>query len=206
MIEGFKTKYTIAIIGFILLTVGCAIIVYFNNCLESTVTVALGGIAIVTSVLAVGIADRKQKRLNVFIAIWKIRDTHTISDGNQKVSEYAFEIVNNGNESLSDFVVSFRFPDRNYHHPIQDKQNNRFFRFGESVVVQNDTLKYLGLNNEDNSVRFEHSLKNIDNWVKGNISITVSAFGYIPKTFVVRFQEKQLLLDSRNDLKIVRKN
>jgi len=205
MIEGFKTKYNIAIIGFMLLILGCAVVVFWNKGLESLVSVFLGGIAIITSIIALGIADRKQKTLNVFIAIWKIRDTHTISDGNQKVSEYAFEIVNNGNESLSDFVVSFRFPNRNYDHPIQDKQNNRFFRFGESVVVQNDTLKYLGLNNEDNSARFEHSLKNIDGWVKGNIAITISAIGYIPRTYLLRFQERQMLLESRNDNKIIRK-
>lgn len=204
MIEGFKLKYNIVIIGFILLTISCAIIVYFNNCLESVVTVVLGGIAIVTSILAVGIADRKQKTLNVILAIWKMKDTHTISNGNQLVTEYAFEVINNGRDSLSDFVVSFRFPERNFNHPVQDKQNNRFFRFGESVVVQNDTLKYLGLKNEDNSARFEHQLKNILEWNKGNFSVTVSAFGFIPKTFVIRFQEKQLLLNSRNDHKIIR--
>ena len=205
MIDGFKSKYNIAIIGFLLLTIISAIIVYLNNNLESVISVALGGIAILTSILAVGIADRKQKTLNIILAFWKIRDTNTISDGNQKVSEYAFEIINDGSESLSDFVVSFRFPDRNYHQHIQDKQNNRFFRFGESVVVQNDTLKYLGINNYDNSARFEHSLKNIDNWVKGNISISVSAFGFVPKTFVVRFQEKQILLNSKIDEKVIKR-
>ena len=204
MIDGFKAKYNIGIIGFILLTIGCAFIVYCNKGLESLVTVFLGGIAIVTSIIALGLADRKQKALSVTLATWKIRDTHTISIGNQKVSEYAFEILNSGNESLSDFVVSFRFPDRNYHHPIQDKQNNQFFRFGETVIVQNDTLKYLGINYEDNSVRFEHSLKNIENWNKVNFAITVSANGFIPETFVLRFQDKQNLLESRNENKIIR--
>ena len=202
MIEGFKSKYNIAIIGFVLSTIVGAIIVYFNNCLESVVTVVLGGIAIVTSILAVGLADRKQKKLKVILEVWKIRDTHTISEGNQQVTDYAFEILNKGKESLSDFVVSFRFPDRNYKQPTQDRQNNRFFWFGESVVIQNDTLKYIGINNQDNSVRFEHQLKNIDNWCKGNFVITVSAYGFLPKTFVLRFQDRQILLDSKNENKI----
>lgn len=203
MIDGFKIAYKIAIIVFFFVTIGSAFLVHSYKGLESVVGVVLGGIAIITSVLALALADRNANILKANLDIWKMKYSHTISDGNQIVYDFAFEVKNFGEETLSDFVVTFRLPERNYYFPIQDKQNNTFFRFGESIVVQNDRLKYLGINNEDNFVRFEHQLKNIENWNKGNFVISISANGYKSKTYILRPKDKEQLLNSNNNGRII---
>lgn len=203
MIDGFKKKYKIAIIVFSLVTIGSAILVLSYKGLESIVSVFIGGIAIITSVLALALADRNANILKANLDIWKIRYSHTVSDGDQKVYDFAFEIKNFGQETLSDFTVTFRLPEKNYHTPLQDKQNNTFFHFGESIVIQNDMLKYLGTSKEDNFVRFEHQIKNIENWSKGNFVISISANGYKSKTYILRPKDKEQLLNSNNNGRII---
>ncbi|MEY3500642.1 MAG: hypothetical protein RL308_2311 [Bacteroidota bacterium] len=203
MIDGFKKKYKIAIIVFSLVTIGSAFLVISYKGLESIVSVFIGGIAIITSVLALALADRNANILKANLDIWKIRYSHTISDGDQKVYDFAFEIKNFGQETLSDFTVTFRLPEKNYHTPRQDKQNNTFFHFGESIVIQNDMLKYLGTSKEDNFVRFEHQIKNIENWSKGNFVISISANGYKSKTYILRPKDNEQLLNSSNNERIM---
>ena len=203
MIDGFKITYKIAITVFFFVTIGSAFLVNSYKGLESVVGVVLGGIAIVTSILALALADRNANVFKDNLDIWKIKYSHTISDGNQKVHDFAFEIKNLGQEALSDFGVTFRLPERNFYFPPQDRQNNTFFYFGESIVIQNDTLKYLGMNNEDNFVRFEHQIKNIESWSKGNFIISISAKGYKSKTYILRPKDKERLLNSSNKERII---
>lgn len=203
MINGFKNTYKVAIVVFFFVTIFFAFLVYRQKGLESIVSVILGGIAIITSVLALALADRNANILKVNLDIWKIKYSHTIIDGDQKVYDFAFEVKNFGEETLSDFVVTFRFPERNLYFPLQDRQNNTFFYFGESVVVQNDTLRYLGMSNEDNFVRLEHQIKNIENWTKGNFVISISAKGYKSITYILRPKDKEKLLCSTNNARII---
>ena len=93
-------------------------------------------------------------------------------------------------------------PNRNYYQSTQNLQNHRYFFFGESIIAQNDTLKYLGKTNDDNYIRIEHYLKNIDNWNKGNLAITISANNFIPKTFIIKPSDKHKILNSNNNNRI----
>ena len=94
MIDGFKKTYKIAIIVIFFVTIGFAFLVHIYKGLESVVGIVLGGIAIITSVLALALADRNANIIKANLDIWKIRYSHTISEGNQIVYDFAFEFKN----------------------------------------------------------------------------------------------------------------
>ena len=203
MFKGFKIIYIIIILLSTLITIAFAFLTHRFKGIENLLSVTLGGIAIITSTVALGLSDKKQKTLKINLDFWKIRDSHSIAaENNAQVKLFAFEICNMCNEALNEFIVSIRLPDRNYYQSNQNLQNHRYFSFGESIIAQNDTLKYLGISKDDNYIRIEHYLKNIDNWNKGNIAVTISANNFTPKTFIIKPSEKQKILNSNNNNRI----
>ena len=101
MFEGFKKIYLVISVLSVLITISFALLVLKYKGLETVLYVILGGIAIITSIVAIGLSDKKQKTLKINLDVWKIKDSHIIAlENNAQVTLFAFEICNNSNEFI----------------------------------------------------------------------------------------------------------
>lgn len=200
--NNIKPKYWLLVGIFAMIT---ALVLYCINlgCIDvGFAKVLLSGVAISISLLAIGMSDRSQKKLKMRLEVWNTnRDTKQYVD-NIFTHKFAFEVINDGKESLEGLIFSFRIPQKIVDERItENEQNNTTFKFGETLLVQNDMIKSLGITVDDNSIRFEHYLHNIQDWKKGRIRLTVSANGYLPKTFEIDPSMNENFLKSGYDEK-----
>lgn len=146
-------------------------------------------IALVISMFSIALADLQFIKFNGKVTIWRTGKDLLVVNG-QKFSNFAFNITNKSKLPLSEFCVSFRFPEQityNYiNHPDKNYQNHKFFQYGETYVINNDTLKFLGNNSNDNEARFEHYL-DLSKWPKNRyLYITISGREIQPMTYQVQ--------------------
>ncbi len=149
-------------------------------------------IALIISVISIGIADPKLKQLKLKLSVWKRKEEQI--EGGDMINSLAFQLENRNSVPLEDLVVSFRFESSIYDSSTENNQNNSYFEFGERIVVQNDTIKYLGINAADNWIRFQHYVKEFQEWEKGKIAITVSCREFVPTTWQIDFEERDEIL------------
>lgn len=169
----------------------------FNFIPDEKVNLLLGFIALIISIISLGIADSKQSKLKIKLKVWNRNNTKFIG-GKTEITNFAFELINKGKDAIEGLTVSFRFQESAYYKPSDNYQNNYYFKFGERIVVQNDTVKYLGITTEDNYIRYEHYIKEIDTWNKGKIAITIGGNDYLPYTFLIDHEEKDIIKNSSN--------
>ena len=151
-------------------------------------------IALIISIISLGIADKKQRKLKLKFSVWKRKEKQR--EGSDKINSIAFQLDNLNKVPLEDLVVSFRFEASIYDRSIDNNQNNSYFEFGERIVVQNDTIKFLGVDHADRFVRFQHYVRDFHKWEKGKIAVTVSCRNFIPTTHQIDFSERDELLEA----------
>jgi len=157
------------------------------------INLAIAVIALIISIISLGIADPKQKKLKLKLSVWNRGEENRLP-GSADISSYAFQLVNLNDQPLEDLVVAFRFQKSNFYKSDENPQNNNYFEFGHRIIAQNKMIKYLGIHASDNFVRFEHYLQEMSQWEKGKIAITISCRGFVPYTFQIDNDEKEELL------------
>ena len=198
----YKTSYLISI-AIIIIVFFVELRVDFLN--DDKVNLLIAFSALIIALISMAISDPKTEYLDLELQIWNRNKPLTIQHDTPQAQSISFEIVNLGVQQLEGFNVSFRFPNKIYHRPHSSNDSNSYFQFGNRLIVQNDILKYLGISKEDNFLRFEHYLKNIEDWKMGKIAVTIGASGYVPHTFLIDHVEKdQLLATSNNKKKYLR--
>ncbi|MBT8271850.1 MAG: hypothetical protein KJO25_07390 [Bacteroidia bacterium] len=186
---------TIIVIGFVMA------VLYKQEFTQSfdheNVNVLVGIIALIIAIISMGIADPKLKQLRLKISVWKRKEEQI--DGGDKINSLAFHLENLSKVPLEDLVVTFRFESSIYDSNTENNQNNSYFEFGDRIVVQNDTIKYLGINVADNWIRFQHYVKDFQEWDKGKIAITVSCREFVPTTIQIDVSDRDAILEARNE-------
>ena len=192
----YKFQYLIVIL---LILVVYIIDLIFDVLPDDKLNLFIAFVALIIAVISLAISDPKPNKLKVILKVWNRNKPYLFNGGTEKAESFAFEIVNLGNDQLEDLNISFRFQNKIYHRPHPSNDSNRYFEFGNRLIVQNDILKYLGVTEHDNYVRFEHYLKDIEKWKLGKLAVTVGAAGYVPHTFLIDHTEKDEVIDTTND-------
>ena len=189
----FKLEYKITV-GIILLIFLVELIFDFFS--DDTANLLVAVIALVIAIISLAISDPKTEQLNLQLKIWNRNKPQTIQSGKPQAENFAFEIINLGSKQLEGLNISFRYPKKHYHRGNPNTDSNTYFEFGNRLIVQNDVVKYLGVTDDDNFIRYEHLLKDLESWKKEKITITVGARGYIPFTFIIEPKNKDEFLSS----------
>lgn len=192
----YKLQYLFLIVIIIL---GFTAEMVFDFLNDEKVNLLIAFIALITAVISMAISDSKPNKLKVMLKVWNRNRQLTIQSALPPAESFSFEIINMSNDQLEGLNISFRFQNKHYHRPHPSVDSNRYFEFGNRLIVQNDILKYLGVTEHDNYVRFEHYLKDIEKWKFGKLAITVGAAGYVPHTFLIDHTEKDDVIDATND-------
>jgi hypothetical protein len=145
-------------------------------------SVFLSGFAIVISIIAMGLSDKKKTKFNGKITAKKDKR-------NDKVK---FVISNLDNDSVLDFIYKVRFPqsmsfygDKNIH--------ARNFISGLSKQIVDDSWGFLpSLEEGENCVEFYLSIP-FENWNKDNIWVSISGSNIAPTVYTLKFENKEKL-------------
>jgi len=180
--KNLKLTYWLLAGVFLLLT-----LIVFLLCQKSVLkadnsSVFLSGIAIVISIIAMGLSDKKKTKFNGKITAKKDKR-------NDKVK---FVISNLDNDSILDFIYKVRFPqamsfygDKNIH--------ARNFISGVSKQIVDDSWGFLpSLEEGENCVEFYLSIP-FENWNKDNIWVSISGSNIAPTVYTLKFENKEKL-------------
>ena len=102
-------------------------------------------------------------------------------------------------------MVNFRIPKKIFFQNNNNQGVYSFFEYGETIILTSNMLSFLGTNNGDNHITFEHYI-NYRDWKKSNIYITISGSNILPKSTEINQKDKsKILLHSINNKLIVNK-
>jgi hypothetical protein len=183
--KNIKRTYWLLASVFLLLT-----IIVFLLCQKSVLkadnsSVFLSGFAIVISIIAMGLSDKKKIKFNGKITAKKDKR-------NNKVK---FVISNLDKDSVLDFIYKVRFPqsmsfygDKNIH--------ARNFISGVSKQIVDDSWGFLPSFDEgENYIEFYLSIP-FENWNKDNIWVSISGSNIAPTVYTLKFENKEKLSHS----------
>jgi hypothetical protein len=149
----------------------------------------LGCISIGISIFSLGLTDMSKKRFKGIVTATLLNENKQPGGvGNPMYNKFKFHIVNTSGVSITNFTVSFRLPRKYTHISHSNDQHYSVFKFGETVILTSDILKFMGTESGYNDIVFEHHLNIID-WLKGNLLLTVSGDNIEPTTFSIKLDE-----------------
>ena len=186
----FKRKYKL-LIG-LWIVVSIALIItnsYLKFIKEADTSIILGCISIGISMFSLGLADMSKKRFKGIVTASLLKEQmQPGGEGNTIYNKIKFHIVNTSGVSITNFTVSFRLPQKYTYISHRNDQHYSVFKFGETVILTSDILKFMGTESGYNDIVFEHHL-NITDWLKGNLLLTVSGDNIEPTTFSIKLGE-----------------
>lgn len=175
-----------------------------SNIIDKEVTgVILSGVAIIISIIAMGLSDKKLKKFEGKIKVKIIKNRDFVNSDNP-IFQVVFTIINNGEDPVNDFIYKIRFPKR---FKFVDEKNihARSYISGYSKYIVDDSFGFLPAKNEsENFVPLTLKIP-LKSWNKDNIWITVSGSNVTPSTFIVYPTDSKEIMKG-NDLYISLKN
>lgn len=151
---------------------------------QESIGLGIAFTSLIVAVVAVGIADPNPRR---FIGKVRVHKTSESSD-TELFWLVRFEVVNDAKHPMEGVVIRFHFPKK--YHVQQSDPVFRELSHGRTRVLVLDVLGFIGTEKNDNTLDFEQRI-DLDEWNYGNIYVTVSAEGHMPRTFVWRPSQKK---------------
>ena len=150
----------------------------------------LGIISVAVSILSLGLATMRLPDFKGKVECWNNK-TQAIKVNNSEkgygtgnYKKISFKIQNQKKEPIKNMVINFRIPRNIYRNKIQDNLKNKEIIIKDSVIYTSDAIKFLGVNQGDCELTFEHHIK-IQNMSRSNIYTTVSGDNIRPTTFKI---------------------
>lgn len=101
-------------------------------------------------------------------------------------------LINNSNEPIYDVVYRLRLPSR-ISQRINEKNNSaREYRHGNSKIIVDNSYGFLGIKGDDGFIPIDVKIQ-LNQWLQGNIYITVSGSNISPVTFSITSSQKEEL-------------
>jgi len=199
--------YWLIIVAWVILFVSFLLVNHL--CIElsnDSANLVLGGIAVMISIISLGIANKSKPSFNGVIKCWSLEtEIQPDGEGKPKFQQINFEIINSTAVPIKDLVVNFRIPKKIFFQNNNNQGVYSFFEYGETIILTSNMLSFLGTNNGDNHITFEHYI-NYRDWKKSNIYITISGSNILPKSTEINQKDKsKILLHSINNKLIVNK-
>ena len=188
---------------FVLATIIVFILIESNTIDKEVTGVILSGVAIIISIIAMGLSDKKRSKFDGKIKVKSIlkKTEELIASPTYQVT---FTIINKSDEPISDFIYKIRFPKR---FSFLDEKNlhARSYVNGYSKYIVDDSYGFLpAKDEEESSIPFTINIP-LKNWNKDNIWITVSGSNVLPSTFIVYPKDAKEILKG-NDVYFLIKN
>lgn len=155
-------------------------------------------VALVISVISLSVADPKQKELQLEIKVWgRNRDASGLP------LNLVFQVTNKGVIALNLPKFHFRSPQKilSIDNSRRD-QKYQVYEYGETILLLNDQIKFLGTNQGDRSIRFDHSV-NLSEWNKGNFYFSIHCDGYKVKTVKMTKEQRDKIVNSKSEEPII---
>lgn len=198
-----RKKYWIILYVWILMFIFVFVLNLIYSFLDfQDVGILLAGISVTVSILALGLADPRKPRFKGTVEVWNKRISTSSSIESAKIyrDSVKIQINNRGSDPVENFTINIRIPNKVYVKYFDAKYFNTV-RFGETVILIFDTLRFLGIEAPDNFIRLEPSFS-LDNWEKGNFYITISGDNIAPTTYAIRLEQKEDLIASNSKKKL----
>lgn len=193
-----KRIYRVLIFGIVIAT---ALSLWaFIECDIPFAYVSLGtsAIAIIISVISLSIADPKLKELELAIAVW---------GRNKKEDGYpmnlVFEVLNRSKKPIFSPTFHFRAPNKIFKYDTSRRdQKYQVYKYGETILALNDQFHFLGTNDGDRKVRFDHQV-DLSDWQKGYIYFSIHCKEHKVKTVKLGKDDIENIRSSNNKSPIV---
>jgi hypothetical protein len=179
---------------FVLATILVFILIESDIIDKDVTGVLLSGVAIIISIIAMGLSDKK---LNKFVGVVIIKK-------NSRNELVKFTIQNKSDEAVIDFIYKVRFPKCM---TFADNKNiyARNFISGYSKQIVDDSWGFLPSKYDgENKIEFSLTIP-FSKWNKDNIWISVSGSNIAPTVFILKFDEKENI-NLGNEITISPKN
>ena len=145
--------------------------------------IILSGVAIVISIIAMGLSDKKLNKFDGVVIVKK----------NKKNELVTFIIQNQSNEAVLDFIYKVRFP-KSMTFSENKNIHARNFISGISKQIVDDSWGFLPSKDEgENKIPFTLNIPFI-NWNKDNIWISISGKNILPTVFIFKYDKKDELI------------
>jgi len=205
-----KVGYLFSIIIWIVL--GFTFIVLnkeYNILSKQDSNLILGIISVAISILSLGLATMRLPEFKGKVECWNNKSQAISVNNSEKGYEkgnyklISFKIQNRKKEPIRNMVINFRIPSIIYRNKTQDNLKNKEIIIKDSAIYTSDAIKFLGVNQGDCELTFEHHIK-IQKMRRGNIYVTVAGDNIRPTTFKINkdLGEKIDISNSRQPLKL----
>jgi hypothetical protein len=160
-------------------------------------------IAGAVSILSLGLATMKGLSFEGNVSCWHIPSQSITANNNSIVpigtyNLITFKIDNQSKEPIKSLTVNFRVPSMILCKLPGHNHYLNYFEFKDTTIITATPLKFLGNTKGDCDLILEHYL-NIESWDKQRvIYITIAGDNITPTTFKLKFDEKQLILNSNS--------
>ena len=153
--------------------------------------ILLSGVALMTSSIALGLSDKKKTLFKGDVKVWSALLETKIADENSSY-RVSMNLINNSNEPIYDVVYRLRLPSR-ISQRINEKNNSaREYRHGNSKIIVDNRYGFLGIKGDDGFIPIDVKIQ-LNQWLQGNIYITVSGSNISPVTFSITSSQKEEL-------------
>jgi len=185
--KNIKTIYWIITLVFTVFTAVFTVLAESNN----RGNILLSGVALMTSSIALGLSDKKKTLFKGDVKVWSALLETKIADENSSY-RVSMNLINNSNEPIYDVVYRLRLPSR-ISQRINEKNNSaREYRHGNSKIIVDNRYGFLGIKGDDGFIPIDVKIQ-LNQWLQGNIYITVSGSNISPVTFSITSSQKEEL-------------
>ncbi len=152
----------------------------------------LAGVALIVSSIAMGLSDQKKTTFTGKVKVWS-------SLGNTKTSDkdsfyrVSMHLINSSDEPIYDVVYRLRLPSRISRRIIEKNNNAKEYKHGNSKIIVDDSYGFLGAKGDDGFIPIDVNIQ-LNQWLQGNIYITVSGSNISPLTFSLSPDQKDALI------------
>ena len=175
----------------------------FNFLTQEDSNFILGIITVAVSILSLGLATMNGLNFEGNITCYNI-PSQLITANNSAIAPIGnynlitFKIDNQNKEPIKSLTVNFRVPSLILYKQLGHNPNLNYFDFKDTTIITATPLKFLGNTKGDCDLVLEHYL-NLEAWSNSRvIYITIAGDNINPTTFKLKFDEKELILNSNS--------
>jgi hypothetical protein len=168
-----------------------------NSILELSDIIAslIGLLALLVSIIAMGISDKKIPEIDIKLEVWKKE--------NNKVDEYyrtMFKVYNVSSQPINDAIITIKLPDNVFKIPAESGEDQfKKITYGRTDILNTDFFRYFSTDQDNNAISFEALIKLDDpKWTneKRKIYFTVSGINMKAKTIVINKEDFKEIISS----------
>jgi hypothetical protein len=200
----FNIAYWICLIVWIVISFGFMVFNRFYSILKSDdLNLLLGIIAVAVSIVSLGLANISKPKYNGRLTCWNTHKPTFVAMSNEVNTHLEYQLItfkldNINKNVVTDLIVNFRLPVNIVNTIGYNNQSIEFIVIKETLIATCNKVNFLGNNNGDCDIHFEHYLA-FSRWNSNrNIYVTIAGGNIEPTTFTIKQDMKAKILQSNS--------